>query len=69
MEQLKADVACWKGHCMDAETQAKELRYYFKQCVLGQLKLDPGASPKACSASHALCKRKESAGSESQELL
>ena len=39
-EQLKVDVAHWKGHCLDAEAEAKDLRSCFKQCLLAQRKLD-----------------------------
>jgi len=60
VEQLKIEVACWKGHCLDAEIQAKELRFYFTQCLLGQRQLDRELHQKLAAPA----KRKESTESQ-----
>ena len=63
IEQLKAQVAYWQQHCLDAEVEVKRLRTAFREWALSQRKLDRDLNRQLAN----LDERKES--DESQELL
>ena len=65
VEQLKADVAHWKGHCLDAEMQVTESCFRFREL---RERLIQHVRDFKLAAREAQRKR-EKAESESQEIL